>query len=142
MFKKKIMNPLNFLDSRQPSSKFLSQIYKSSGESKRKLSTAGQQRVTTKESINRSQSKDRKKSLTKYTSQGELKKGVSGSNSARKLVYASNDLHSNSKAPSRVLSATNLKLRSLSNTQTASATTSFNSASKRKNVYSFEKRPI
>lgn len=67
MFKKKIMNPLNFLDSRQPSSKFLNQIYKSNGESKRKLSTA--QRVTTKESINRSQSKDRKRSLTKYTSQ-------------------------------------------------------------------------
>lgn len=141
MFKKKIMNPLNFLDSRQPSSKFLNQIYKSNGESKRKLSTAGQQRVTTKESINRSQSKERKKNLTKYTSQGELKKGVSGSNSARKLVYASNDLHSN-KAPSRALSATNLKVRSLSNTQTASATTSFNSAPKRKNVYSFEKRPI
>lgn len=82
------MNPMNFIDTHQPSSKFLNQIYKTSNESKRKISQQSQQRTITKESINRSQSKDRKKSLSKYTSNGELKK-INGSSSARKIVYNS-----------------------------------------------------
>jgi hypothetical protein len=49
IFKKKIMNPLNFFDSRQPSSKFLTQIYKpSQNDSKRKITPINQQRTNTK----------------------------------------------------------------------------------------------
>ena len=85
-------------------------------------------RITTKESMNRSQSKNRKNSSSKQSIEKVRKGltgGVSGSISARKLVYPSNDwaitnnnnntqVNSNSKIPSRSTSATNLKKRSFS----------------------------
>ena len=75
--------------------------------------------------MNRSQSKNRKTSVSKQ-SMKDVRKGLaggSGSISARKLVYPSNDWaitnnqnnsNSNSKVPSRSTSASNLKKRSFS----------------------------
>lgn len=48
MFKKKLMDPTNFIENRQPSSTFLNQIYKSSQNEKKKTTNIHQQRTNTK----------------------------------------------------------------------------------------------
>ena len=91
--------------------------------------------------MNRSQSKDKKKSLTKVTpslqSTKELRKHTSGSTSARRLLNNNQLVISNSKGPLRRTSASNIKKRSYSNNSgTVSASVS---TLPRK---TFEKRPI
>ena len=77
-----------------------------------------------------------------------MKKGVPGSISARKVVYANNEWtitnsNSNSKAPSRSTSATNLKRRSNSTNAVNMGTIPLTAASlNRRSDKIFEKRPI
>jgi hypothetical protein len=127
LFRKKLMNPV-FFDSRQPSSKFLQQIYRPTvqQENKRKPTPT---RSHTKESLNHS--KERRKTLPKHTaSQAELRRGSNGSNSARKIVVVSESSHSVGKTPLRAASSTNLKSRSLSS-QSVSAAASLASSHKK-----------
>ena len=125
--------------------KLVSEIYKSSQyDLKRRLqNSSSKQRVNTKESINRSQSKNRKTSVSRQSNK-DLKKGVSGSASARKIVYANNEWvltnatgqnRENSKMPSRTSSVSNLKKRSLSSNavQGVTAATSVTSLVRRSN---------
>lgn len=126
MFRKKLMNPV-FFDSRQPSSKFLQQIYRPTvhQETRRRPTPT---RSHTKESLN--QSKERKKTQPKQSvSQTELRRGTNGSSSARKIIV-SETIHSASKAPLRASSSTNLKSRSLSS-QSVSAAASLTSSNKK-----------
>ena len=105
--------------------------------------------------MNRSQSKNRKTSVSKQ-SMKDVRKGLSGgtsgSISARKLVYPSNDWaitnnqqnsNSNSKIPSRSTSASNLKKRSFSTNaiQGNGATIGVSSIPQR-NEKVVERRPI
>jgi hypothetical protein len=101
--------------------------------------------MTTKESMNRSQSKNKKNSLSRQSTK-ELKKGVSGSVSARKLVYANNEWtitnsNPNSRPPSRSTSTSNLKKRSYSSNAVAPNVGTLSNV-QRKNDKLFEKRPI
>ena len=125
LFRKKLMNPV-FFDSRQPSSKFLQQIYKPTVQQDKRKPTPT--RSHTKESLNHS--KERRKTLPKHAaSQAELRRGSNGSNSARKIVVVS-ESHSLGKAPLRAVSSTNLKSRSLSS-QSVSAGASLGSSNKK-----------
>lgn len=113
--KKSLINQVNYLN-QDSNKKLVAEIYKSSQQDlKRRLqSNSVKQRLTTKESMNRSTSKNKKQSLSRQSTK-ELKKGTSGANSARKLVYANSEWTiTNSKPPSRSSSASNLKKRSYS----------------------------
>lgn len=114
--KKNLINQVNYLN-QESNKKLVAEIYKSTQQDlKRRLqqNTASKQRMTTKESMNRSTSKNKKQSLSRQSTK-ELRKGISGATSARKLVYASSEWTiTNSKPPSRNTSASNLKKRSYS----------------------------
>ena len=106
--------------------------------------------------MNRSQSKNRKTSVSKQSIK-DVRKGLaggtSGSISARKLIYPSNDWaitnnqqnsNSNSKIPSRSTSASNLKKRSFSTNamQAGIGATIGVSSIPRRNDKVVERRPI
>ena len=87
--KKNLINQVNYLN-QDSNKKLVSEIYKSTQQDlKKRMQNSSSKRLTTKESMNRSHSKTRKTSLTKQSTK-ELRKGVSGSSSARKLVYVNN----------------------------------------------------
>jgi hypothetical protein len=88
--KKNLINQVNYLN-QESNKKLVAEIYKSTQQDlKRRLqqNAVSKQRLTTKESMNRSASKTKKQSLSRQSTK-ELRKGTSGANSARKLVYAS-----------------------------------------------------
>lgn len=113
--KKNLINQVNYLN-QESNKKLVAEIYKSSQQDlKRRLqqNSNSKQRMTTKESMNRSTSKNKKQSLSRQSTK-ELKKG-SGTNSARRIVYASSEWTlTNTKPPSRNSSASNIKKRSYS----------------------------
>ena len=112
--KKNLINQMNILNL-ESNKKLVGEIYKShQNDFKRKLqsNSNSKQRLTTKESINRSTSKS-KKQTSRNSSNKELRKGLSGGNSARKLPFPQNEWTLTSK-PSRSSSATALKKRSYS----------------------------
>lgn len=160
--KKSLINQVNYLN-QESNKKLVAEIYKSSQHDLKKRlqqNSSSKQRVPTKESMNRSQSKTRKNSLSK-PSLKDVRKGLtggtSGSISARKLVYPSNDwavtnnhgntsnnTGSNVKGPSRSTSASNLKKRSFSTNamhQGGGATIAVSSIPRR-NDKVIERRPV
>ena len=90
--KKNFFTNLNLYNTNQTNKKNLMEIYKPHQQDvKRKsFNSNSKQRVITKESINNSHTKERKKTIPKEQSQQELKRGVSGALSARKIVYSTN----------------------------------------------------
>jgi len=90
-----LINQVNLLNQNLSSKKLLSDIYKSAQQvykPRNMIGNISKQRVTTKESINKSQIKEKKKipSNSKPASTTDLKKTLSGSQSARKIVYSGN----------------------------------------------------
>jgi hypothetical protein len=67
--KKNLINQVNYINHQESNKKLVSEIYKSSqSDLKRRLQhSSSKQRVTTKESMNRSQSKGRKNSLSRQS---------------------------------------------------------------------------
>ena len=110
----------------------LADIYKSSGVDLKKRTniTPNKQRLATKESFNRSQSKDRKKTSFIKQQSVEAKKTLSGSHSARKIVYNGVGDWTRSTSivpkqqPVKSFSSSNLKKRSASLTGGSSTSTS------------------